>query len=383
MIVRFSKILAIVIVIILTLPGVGLSAESGNGTIEGKLVNGTVEGSSVAGQEVTLKTYRNDTEVSSATVTTDANGQFVFQGLVVESSYSYQVTLIYQQAEYTGDRISFGANETSKSVEMKIYDATTSNEALKVSTAHTVIYVEKGNIRVSELLTVANDSDRTYIGSREISPGVRETITFALPKEASGLQPGASLMECCINNIEGGFVDTMAVLPGVKDLAYSYNISYKGAEYVFSGKVNYPTDDYHLIVQSPNVQVAGARIAQAEPLTIEGAQFNHFSGGNLAPGDMVTAQISGLPKSANQSTVLWVLLAMAALGSGFVFFYLKRRREPQSVQVSYARVEENLLAEIARLDDDYEGGRIAESAYRRLRAQKKAQIVKLMQSSKR
>ncbi len=130
------------------------------------------------------------------------------------------------------------------------------------------------------------------------------------------------------------------------------------------------------------MQVAGARLAQAEPLTIEGAQFNHFSGGNLAPGDTVTAQISGLPKSANRSSLLWVLLALAALGSGFAFLYLRHRQRPQPIRVSHARQEEGLLAEIANLDDDFEGGKITEESYRRVRAQKKAQLAKLIQKQK-
>ncbi len=130
------------------------------------------------------------------------------------------------------------------------------------------------------------------------------------------------------------------------------------------------------------MQVAGARLAQAEPLTIEGAQFNHFSGGNLAPGDTVTAQISGLPKSANRSSLLWVLLALAALGSGFALFYLRSRRRLHPVRVSYARQEESLLAELARLDDEFEDGRITEEAYRRVRTQKKAKLARLMQGAK-
>ncbi len=124
-------------------------------------------------------------------------------------------------------------------MELTVYDATTSDEAIKVSTAHTVVYVEEGSLRVSEYLLVTNDSDLNFIGARELSPGVREALAFALPAKATGLEVGSSLMSCCIYNNEGGFVDSMAVQPGTKELVYSYDIGYKGAEYAFSGRVNY------------------------------------------------------------------------------------------------------------------------------------------------
>jgi peptidylprolyl isomerase len=70
--------------------------------------------------------------------------------------------------------------------------------------------------------------------------------------------------------------------------------------------------------------------------------------------------------------------ALAGLASGVVL-YLRRRRRPRSTHVSPARRSEGLLAEIARLDDDFERGKVAEAAYRKTRAQKKARLVRLMQ----
>jgi peptidylprolyl isomerase len=82
---------------------------------------------------------------------------------------------------------------------------------------------------------------------------------------------------------------------------------------------------------------------------------------------------------ANQTTLLWVILALGVLAAGGAFFYLNSRRRRKSTRVSPARTSERLLAELARLDDDFADGRIAEDAYRRVRAQKKARLGRLMQ----
>lgn len=93
-------------------------------------------------------------------------------------------------------------------------------------------------------------------------------------------------------------------------------------------------------------------------------------GENLAAGGL-----------ANQATINGVILAAAMLGSGAAFLYLRgrRRRPPATASVSPARRKEGLLAELARLDDDF---RITEAAYHKARAQKKAELVKLMQRSR-
>jgi len=45
-------------------------------------------------------------------------------------------------------------------------------------------------------------------------------------------------------------------------------------------------------------------------------------------------------------------------------------------------MKQRLLAELAQLDDDFEGGRIADEVYRRLRTERKAQLAELMKRPK-
>jgi peptidylprolyl isomerase len=85
--------------------------------------------------------------------------------------------------------------------------------------------------------------------------------------------------------------------------------------------------------------------------------------------------------SARQTGLSWWLLAPVALAlaASLAFVYVRSRRRP--ARGSPARRSERLLAEIAHLDDDFEGGKIAKQTYRKVRAQKKARLVKLMQRS--
>jgi len=376
-----KRIALLLMIFILSLSAPALAAEPGSGIIDGQLVNGTEGGSSLADQEVTLKTYLDNTEVDSTTAQTDAEGKFVFDGLSTEPGYSYQVTLTFQEADYYSEWLNFDEGETTKSTEVIVYDSTTSDEAIKVATAHTVIYVEQGSLWVEEYFLFVNEADRTYIGSKEITAeGTKETLRFSLPKGATELQPGIGLMECCIYNSEEGFVDSMSILPGGKEVAYSYKVDYSSGAYTFSRRVNYPTANFDLLVQGEGIKVASDQLTIEEPLSIEGILFNHLSGKELAPGSTLVVHLSGLPQTNNQGAVKWVVLTLIVLGAGFGFVYLMRKGRVQPV--SPDQIRQRLLVEIAQLDDDFEAGKIPEAVYRRLRAETKAQLLKLMQRSK-
>ncbi len=73
------RITLIMTVLILALQGAALAAETGDGMIEGSLINGTAGGGGVADQEVTLKTCRNNAELASSTARIDAKSYFAFR----------------------------------------------------------------------------------------------------------------------------------------------------------------------------------------------------------------------------------------------------------------------------------------------------------------
>ena len=354
-----KRVALLLIIFILSLSSSALAAEPGSGIIDGMVVNETASGSSVADQDVTLKTYLNDVEEDSTTTKTDVEGYFVFGGLSTEPGYSYEVTITFQQAEYYSERLSFDEGETNKFTEVIVYDSTTSDEAIKAAMAHTVIYVEQGSLRVVEYFFFVNEGDRTYIGSKEMdTEGTRETLRFSLPEEATELQPAQGLMECCIYDSEDGFVDTMPVLPGGKEIAYSYRVDYNSGAYTFSQNVSYPIVNYNLLVHGEGIRIASDQLTTEEPLNIEGILFNYLSGTDIAAGNILTTRLSGLPETNNQNTVKWVGLVLIVLIAGFGFGYLlrKRRLQPISPEDILEQKRQSLLVSLAKVEDEFEGG---------------------------
>lgn len=380
-----KRIALLAMIFILSLSAPVLAAEPGSGMIEGRVANGTVGGSSVANQAITLTTYLNEAEVDEITAKTDAEGRFVFDGLSTESGYGYEVGITFQEAEYYSEWLSFDEGESSKSTGVIVYDATTSDEAIRVTMSHTIIYINQGSLQFEEYFLFVNEADRTYIGSKEVTAdGRKETLRFSLPADAIELQPGNGLMTCCVFDSEDGFIDTMPVLPGSTEVVYSFTVENDSGAYIYSRNVNYPTARYDLVFQGENIEVIGGQLKVEEPMDIEDTLFSHLSGENIASGNTLAVQFSGLPESNVHGVVKWVVPVLIGLlvGAGFVYRMKKRQLQPVSPEDSLDQMRQRLLVELAQVDNDFDSGRITEGDYRRLRAERKQQLVELMQRAK-
>ncbi len=383
----FKRMVLIMAVLSLSLgiTAPAVAAEDGNGVIEGRLINRTEGGSSVADQDIELKIFQNDSETDSSSLSTDGEGKFVFDGLSTEREYSYELTVTYQEAEYKSDRLYFLSDETSLPVEMEVYDSTTSPDAIKIQQAHTIVYTDPETLWVEEFLLFINESDRTYIGEEGIlGPGVRQTLQFSLPEDALEMQPGGELMQCCVYGTDTGFVDSMPFFPGAKEISYAYKLKYGPKVHAFAWTVNYPTVQYDLLVQGTDSVISSDRLIPDQSVNISDLPFSHVYGEDFTPGETVAFEISGLPEVDNQNIILWVVLAVVALVLGFGIVLFRRNKQAQPVRAggSLEQQKQKLLVEIARLDDTFESGRMSQTAYKKMRTEKKAQLLSLLQRAK-
>lgn len=381
-----KRIALLIIIFILSLPASTLAAEPNSGTIEGEVINRTAGESDVPNHAIILRTFLDNVELDPITTKTDALGSFIFEGLSTDAGYSYQLMLTFQEADYYSDWIYLDEWETSKVTAVTVYNATDSDEAIRVTNAHTVIYIGEGSLLVEEYLIFTNDADLTYIGSKVINEeGDKETLRFSIPRGATGFEPGSGLMECCIQSSADGFVDTMPVLPEDKLIVYSYKVDYSSGEYTLSKGINYDTDILDILVQGEGIIVTGDGLTVNESIIIEGVWYNHLSAQDLASGDTLTIHLSGLPKGTdNQNTVIWVLMILVILTSVSGLIYLSRKKSPQPVSTedTPSQKKQRLLVELVQLDDDFAAGKIKEEQYHKLRQLSKAQLAELMQSPK-
>ena len=195
-------------------PGATPAATAAKGTIKGTVTNGTKGGGSVAGLDVNLYVYQGQNQSGKQTVKDGQDGTFSFGGLDTGQDFTYLVHTQYQGADYASDPVTFPAGSTNQTVELQLFDSTSSDENIKASARHYLLEPAPDGVYVSEIAIISNTGDKTYVGSKEVHQGVKETVSFALPQGAQDLEYGGGMMGTRVFQDNGTLVDTWPLYPG-------------------------------------------------------------------------------------------------------------------------------------------------------------------------
>ncbi|MEE8372267.1 MAG: hypothetical protein V3R87_00835 [Dehalococcoidia bacterium] len=379
---RKTVVAACIVVLTLLVVGVlPVAAQTGDGVIQGRVVNETEGGGNVTQQEVLLSVFLEEQQVDDpAPVVTDDKGSFEFAGLDTGSNYVYQLTIEFQEAGYVFEPFSF-EGDTVRTANLVVFASTSSDETIRVDQAHIIVTVRPESLEVTEWYQFVNDGNTTYVGSRETGQGAMETLRFSLPEDAVGLT-----MDGDVTNIElvpGGFVDTTIFLPGPKVILFYYTIDVTSESYILPVTLHYPVDSLRLMVIGDDVDVICDQLLLGEPLVTEEGETIQFLGSGLERDTTLDIRLSGLEDGGGglfswQGIVILVAAHAAGLGA---LTYWRRRRKARRVAVTAGDEgiagREKLLEELARLDDAFERGDISEEDYSRERSQMKARLVEI------
>lgn len=370
----------LVLIVLWVLPA---SAQEASGVVQGHVVNKTPGGGNISQLDVTLYTYQGTGYLGNTTATTDDQGRFEFTGLDTGADYTYQLGLVYQKAEYYFEPFNFDEGTAIKTTTLEIYDSTSSDQSIRISRAHMIVKVAPDSLEVTEYYLVVNEGNKTYVGSGEVSPGIRETLKFSLPAQAVNREYAGSLNLYYLFEREDGFSDTAIFPPGSKEILFSYKLNYTLDSYNLPLKLSYPVDSFDLMVQGDHeIAVSCNQLTASELPSMGGTQITYYTGKNLERDIALDIQLSGLlveSKSPPWAAIIPSVLAFGLL-AGFAIWRVNRSRQSAPLE-SDVNVddEEKLLHEIARLDDRFEKGDISEDDYLRLRREKKARLVALRQ----
>lgn len=368
------------------------AAASGDGVIEGEVVNGTAGAQAdLSGIEIAVVPFVGDTQLSPVTVTTDADGRFRVADLATDADRAYGIQATYKGVDYFNqDLVDFTAGSVA-SVTVPVYETTAEPTAISVSRNHVIIDFSDNQMRVAELYILTNSADRAYVGDgatlRLDLPAGAENVSFDDPRMAQS----ASIED-------GAVVDTLPVPPGDRQILLSYDIPYTGRTAAFEKELSYPTQNLNLLVADVGIAVDAGDMVAGDPVATQAnTQFLNYTQRDLPAGHELSVQLSDLPRGGSGATVSvpvdrsgtlrWFGLGLVLAALMFVVVYPTLRPrvvrdelpEGQTARAVLRRRRRALLEELAELDDDFDAGAVTEVDYVEERAEIKAELIDVMQ----
>ncbi len=378
----------LVVFLVFLVPQIATAQETPAGTISGEIISGT-EGSVVgAGEQVSMLIYQDGVLVETRSSETDSEGKFRFADVSTDIIYGYMFHIYYSGVDYyAGEWIAFGDGESDKSVSINVCESITSDEAIRVVHAHTIISFYEDSLEISESFLFSNDGDRTYVGheGHSTSEGTGILI-FTFPVEA---QVSADFFESFILLDDVTFADSLPFPPGERQIDYSYVLPVSNPkDCIIPLYINYPTDTLRVMVQGSDVEVASDQLVEIEPISAQtGEQFIQLMAENVADGSVINISISPSPGKFDWvALILWILAGLLVVA--VILFLIRMGKGRTTVRVvsdgneGAQSDEQQLLYEIAQLDDDFEQGAIDEASYRQKRSERKSQLLELKRRGK-
>ncbi len=364
-------------------------------TVTGRVTNMTEGGPLPEGASITLHMF----DMPDLTETTlegvvAADGTYSFTDVPHKDSRVYILSLQYQEVFFstTVYELTDPANPALDTL-LEIFETTTDPAVLTYSAGVMRITFSSFGMEVAQVLSVTNNSDRVFLTEEAFNENQKVVLRIPLPPGSGAVAFEAGMQDTRFFTDENEtlVIDTQPVRPGRVEVFFSYLIPYSDGA-IIEQEVTYPFQGpFHLLIESDQVTVSGELFTSAgQRIDMGGQAFDAFVAEmDLAAGEAIQFTVTGVPQvlAAQQGTqevagggLSPVVVAVIVIGVVFIgaagFLFLMRQGAGGSAGREAAI--NDLLAEIADLDDQHDQGTINHDVYQRTRAELKDKLAALM-----
>ena len=336
------------------------------GSVTGKISNGSAGASLPADLEVTLLGYDGDQEVVRLATTPESDGSFSFEGMEYVPGRLFFSMLVHEGLTYRSEVVHAAADGSAVDLPITIFETSNDPSAMRVERLHVIVdFPAEDLIRVLELWVLANDSDQVLITPLQV----------ALPDGATNLSFEEGTLGGRYEITDDGFVDLEPIPPGagLDHLVFGFDLPIdRSAD--FEQQMLHPVDAVTVLIPADGPRVSG--LLDRGVQDIGGMRMQSFTTGALSPDEPLLFRVSAPSMSSSPpigAIVGVAVLIIAALVAARV--WLGARRTPQVIG------QQDLVAAIARLDDEYEAGEISERFWRMQRDRLKRRALDQMAGS--
>ena len=380
------------------------SYRPGAGVISGVVSQGTADMTLTSGLTVTLDAYENFDQVASFTTDVGDDGSFSFANLAVGDQYVYLATVAADDdIRYSSPVITLTDTEPSATTDIIVYATTDEPVDLRVDRAHWIVDSQPGALIVGQILAFGIGGDRTYIGSTVNGVDVPVSVGLMIPAAAEQVTFENGTVGDRFRQAGNIYYDTTPMLPGegTKQIVVRYALPYDGTSIDITQDLLYPVTLLNLLVADlPDLQVDAGGLQTVGSQDFQGRTYQIWSGSDLPVGDIrlsltgllaagdvdprevgTTTDAQGAPVtvSAFEGWMAWASGALVlVIVAGVVgWAWRNGRLDTANRAEDLKRRQQELIAQIAHLDDMHALDAITPEAWATQRAQLKAKLLDL------
>lgn len=395
---------------------------NGAGVIQGVVENATPGGEPFAGGVVALEVYAHMTPLDTIETTVGADGTFSFDGLPVDPGIFYLLTTEHEGIDYASTVLRFGQDanlqgDAANTLEAVLPVYSTSNDAAGVNITRMswIVEHEPGALLIGQVVSFGNSGNTTFVGREVEGADVPVTLELVLPEGAEeiGLQDGA--IGGAYRQVGNRIYDTRPVPPGdgMRQVFVRYRLPYEGDSVTIQQPLDYTMNGLNLLIADlPELEVEAA--ASESDLTFTGVQdiqglpYLQWTAATLQP-QAFTLTLDGLIQAGEEDprlaglegaasgqavaatpTAIDPMIAIVmggvlllAIAGVVVWRWRSGAVQPETVasRVSPEKRRQQLIQQIAQLDDQHSLGNLNEDSWQEQRAALKRELYALNQQA--
>jgi hypothetical protein len=348
-------------------------------SVSGQAINATTGEPLTDETTALLRAFTRDLDITlTMSQTLNAEGYYIFDLNDVPQDWFFRISLTHDDVEFGSDFGQVTFDQPELDLPVTVYDKTSDPSRITVQQMHTFLDFSDDQLTVSELYVVSNEDNSVFVGESGDPAG--GTFEFSVPDGAEQLifQRGFGSIDSFIPateiiETESGWADTLPLRPGpgTLTLLVQYSLPYDG-EVALAHPLNYATFSVNLVLPDVGVTLdESSGWVNGGTQAMEGGSVTSYQQLALPAGSELVLNLEGQPRAGGTSTInlvsdnaleLAIGFAAALVVAGIAAVVIRRWRLDSGDEILD---RDELLQEIADLDDAYEAGEIGEADYHR------------------
>lgn len=308
----------------------------------------------------------------------ETDGTFLFADAPFDANFQFAVMATFEGVTYFSDVVPVDTTSMQVNVDVPVYKSTSDPTNVQVDQMHVLFNFAEDGMETKEIYILSNMGERTVRDVYQLDAEKTAALEFPLPPDADFIFFKPEDQDRFVK-LNGVFADTYPLLPGTgsAQIMVNYLVPFSdGRIYNYTAPLNILSMNL-LVEEDANVTLQGAGLSGPEKMTLEdGSTYLVYSISNLSAGESLKISFDGSGKTgkANGATIPPLVASTAVLGLAVMGYGIWMWRKSDYTQgenggQADAATLDDLILEIARLDEEHEQGHLSSDEHQRLRGE--------------